>query len=434
MVTKISSTNLICRGVVAQAQSSWLQPVQTNTSLTTVGHQPYDNYRTGYSNPKYKSIIKNHGDATTTMSGDMVRRLGYSEYQGSAGYFTAPGDGSQWFKYAENISGTNGAYNSIPYPVAGTSISKADSLAIIKVLENVRQQRTQFEGLTALGELRETIHGLKHPFQGARTLIDSYFKTLNKAKPKKASGTIGGRVRAVNKFLTTASDTWLEVSFGLKPLISDAKGFAEALARKDHDSRRSVVYGQGEDSAALEVSDYAPTGNYMAVYSTGLTTTKQTVRYKAYLDYTRSADFGSAQRILELNGITAEQFLPTLWELVPWSFLVDYFTNIGDVIAAGCTSQSDIKFVVRTDRLYTERVYQHACGRQKFYVPSSDDWTNPGTVGSSIVSRTSVSRYSTGALPLPSVILSLPGKTNQWINMAALWKSNERSLTNRFKF
>jgi hypothetical protein len=32
-------------------------------------------------------------------------------------------------------------------------------------------------------------------------------------------------------------------------------------------------------------------------------------------------------------GFSPEAFVPTLWELAPWSFLVDYFVNIGDILS-----------------------------------------------------------------------------------------------------
>jgi hypothetical protein len=35
-----------------------------------------------------------------------------------------------------------------------------------------------------------------------------------------------------------------------------------------------------------------------------------------------------------LLGFRWEDFIPTVWELIPYSFLVDYFTNIGDVLSA----------------------------------------------------------------------------------------------------
>lgn len=43
-------------------------------------------------------------------------------------------------------------------------------------------------------------------------------------------------------------------------------------------------------------------------------------------------------------GIMPSQFLPTVWELIPYSWLVDYFTNMGDIVAAACRNYGDLSW------------------------------------------------------------------------------------------
>jgi len=360
------------------------------------------------------------------MSGVRLRQIAAQEFNGNVGY-NHPGQ--QWSKYSENIRGVDPDYIRVPSIVGGTSIATADNQAIIRALSAVRQQRTQFQGLTALGELRETIKQLKHPFKSAREYVDKYFKQLGKTS-RKAGTRPGGGAKQLDAFLRSAADTWLEVAFGLKPLISDVKSAAEAIARYSDDKRRERVTGYGSDVKVRDGSAFNYWGSYSCVFMNERTTTTQSVRYRVTLDHTMSADLGSTQRMRELNGLTLEQFIPTAWELVPWSFLVDYFTNVGEVIQAGCTSRDDIKFVVRTDRLETIRYATYKVGKGPF---NSDPefWEDPGTIGKSTMSLTSVSRAST-SLPLaPTLEISLPGSPMKYVNMLALWKSNERSLLSR---
>jgi hypothetical protein len=51
----------------------------------------------------------------------------------------------------------------------------------------------------------------------------------------------------------------------------------------------------------------------------------------------------TAERIVELSGFDLKAFIPTVWEVIPYSFLVDYFVNIGDMLEAATTDTSIVK-------------------------------------------------------------------------------------------
>jgi len=431
--TKTSDLVLFSRYAYLQRmdQAAGLGPGY-NTTVQRVASTAYQNVRTGTALPKWRSIIKSGGSATTNMSGTKVRRLEATPIRASARRDVVIAGDPLWSRYYEEVQGILPDYNLVPSHIPGTSIESADSQAIILALSRVRQQRTHFQGLTFLGELGETIRQLKSPFKSARTLIDGYFKDLRKMQKGPGRQNRRGSSGSRDSFLTTAANTWLEVSFGLKPLISDVKDAAEAMARYQHDTRRTVVTGTGKSRAVKDEARNGADGNYLFIYVRARTSSEQSVRYKVTLDYSRSADFQSSERLRQLNGLTLEQFVPTVWELVPWSFLVDYFSNIGDVIAAGCTSQDEVKFVVRTERLETILVQTFTGGVGPF---SNDPFVSAGTgqEGSSVTTRTQVTRQPWGLLAVPSFEFSLPGKTMQYANMLALWGSNERSLLSRFK-
>jgi len=370
------------------------------------------------------------------MVGERFRVLENTPFHGGVGNDIRLAGGAQWYSSSTFVFGYLPQSIVAVNHLGGTDLQKADSDAIIAASKRVQQQRTQFQGLTALGELRETIHELKHPFAGARKLIDTYFKSLRASKTFKEAerryrrtGRQGG---GVNSFLTEAANSWLEVAFGLKPLISDVKAAAEALARYQNDSRRAVVVGNGESVVASGSFTKSPIVNNCGTFDGLKTVTTQSVRYKVAMDYSRSANFGSNDRLRALTGLTADQFIPTVWELIPWSFLVDYFSNIGEVISAGCSSQEDVGFVLRTERLETIRSGSSRVGYTGFFGLQDGDWEKPIQSGTFVTTRTNVSRSSSANLPLPSVYFSLPGKASQWENMVALWKSNERSLFSRF--
>lgn len=41
--------------------------------------------------------------------------------------------------------------------------------------------------------------------------------------------------------------------------------------------------------------------------------------------------------------------MPTVWELIPYSFLIDYFTNVGDVLQALSTDTSGVHGLWKTE-------------------------------------------------------------------------------------
>jgi hypothetical protein len=51
----------------------------------------------------------------------------------------------------------------------------------------------------------------------------------------------------------------------------------------------------------------------------------------------------------DLFGFNPQNFIPAAWELLPWSFLADYFTNIGDILTASIVSTKHLAYTNRTE-------------------------------------------------------------------------------------
>jgi len=386
------------------------------------GQISYTDLRDGVSNPKWRTTIKNGGDATTPMTGTRSRRLKNERIIFACGYDPVPLQDPDY--YIENVTGTLEISNEVPDHISGTSLDSADNRALSRAFAAVKQQQSHSQGIQFLGELGETLKQLKHPFAGIRKLVDQHFKNVQKRSVGRSKGPL---LRPKQQTVVKAAgESWLEVAFGIKPLLSDVKAIAETIARAQYDSRRSVVVGYGEDSKSLDTSIIDFCGNYTRVNTSRIDRTTISVRYKVGLDFSKSADFGSAERLQELSGFTPEDFIPSIYELIPWSFLLDYFSNVGDLVAAGCASQSTVSYAMRTERLQTLRVQTHTPSISAS-LPSRF-WSRPPGVGASTLARTNVSRSSAPKLQLPSLEWSLPGSPLKWGNMAALWASSEKKL------
>jgi hypothetical protein len=336
------------------------------------------------------------------------------------------------YRYDEWSSGSVSSSTIIPshLPVAPF---EAENQALSRAYANLRNQRSQFQGIVSLGELSETIRLLKHPLKGVETFMRTYLRDLQKSKSFEV---LKNRRTTRNRkdLLSTAADLWLEVAFGIRPLISDVKDLAGAILQQTHGSHRAVVVGTGFSKSAMDsVIPNELIGNWLQLAVRQRVTTTESVRFKVYIDTSQFPALGSLSSLQDSLGFNLESFVPSAYNLIPWSFLVDYMSNLGDVIEAGATSQSEVKFVVRTDRLETVAVSYY----QPILDPTADSLLqlvlDEATPGSSTVLSRNVSRSTSDKLGMPVLVANLPGSLNKYGNILALLKANESSILSVFR-
>lgn len=160
-----------------------------------------------------------------------------------------------------------------------------------------------------------------------------------------------GRAR---EFLKYSSKEYLNVQFGWLPFISDLKkmlssvlDFDKKLAQLQRDSGRRVRR-KGMLSHDSTVTTFTDTGvlrvwpgaignpNYVTIYDNRKQTTvfrheySFSGRFAYYLEPVGT--LGYYEQIARIIG--GVDLTPRLvWELLPWSWLVDWFSNVGDVIS-----------------------------------------------------------------------------------------------------
>jgi hypothetical protein len=119
------------------------------------------------------------------------------------------------------------------------------------------------------------------------------------------------------------SNGWLELQYGWLPLIGDVHGTAELLAQKIEKEIKSKSVAVVKETRQVKSSavDYA--GRKTDI--TG--TLEHTVRYGVY--YSTASE---AAHTLSQIGISNPLLIA--WELLPWSFVVDWFIPIGNWISS----------------------------------------------------------------------------------------------------
>lgn len=380
----------------AQASNGQIQTI--NSSFT--------NFKTSTNNPKWRRQVQLHQNATTG------REIDESKWKDGFGYIEV----RYWRNHA---SGKQERYNrawGVITPVGRPSIpsfSTAENLAKSRFWKKAKAQQTAFNGLTALGELAETLRMLRNPAQGLRRGLDDYL------------GAVTNRTRRANKrsLPGIVSDTWLEHVFGWQPLINDVRDAGEALNRRSN--RYAGIYTRISGSATDEQASFSNVSNDGFMFGlnyVGKGLTKHYVSVRFYGQWKNECE-SPVEANTNLFGVNWRDIVPSAWELIPYSFLADYFTNIGDVLSAWSVRKSNIAWVSRTVNIrsvakrhnviidYSQ--FPATVGLFLGYISKYADF------GDSSCTRRYVHR-KTESPGLPDFRLEMPGFGTKWINMSAL--------------
>jgi hypothetical protein len=318
-------------------------PFYTSSSVS-LGKVQCTSTKTGDSNPAYKDQIRNAvsaGTAYSVVANDFDRRLG----KGSATYlkFVFPGNFQppRWVPVTARFDGHTIEGMGFPL-IDAAQLSQMENQARLKFLKRAKGKLTSFQGGTFLGELRSTIHGIRHPADGIRKLVNKHmgvlrdrryaiFKPESFKNRKLYTAALEKRNRQAKR---VAQETWLETQFHIKPLISDAKNAAEALSENLHRFRRTIEPVRASarfDGVLNHVSTSTTIGSWFELVHRGY----DSHSYGCFITGAVKIENAEARGFdPALWGFTPSEFVPTIWELLPWSWLVDYFTNVGDVITA----------------------------------------------------------------------------------------------------
>lgn len=124
----------------------------------------------------------------------------------------------------------------------------------------------------------------------------------------------------------------------------------------------------------------------------------------------------------ELFGAGVADIVPTAWELIPWSFMVDYFSNIGVVLDAW--SMRFVNFAWLNLTVRNSRVVQAGGLRTDHnpFVGSDIIVQNESPVRRVRYVVKTVSREKVDNQFETELMVRIPGfpETNKWLNIAAL--------------
>lgn len=370
--------------------------------------------RQGIQNPRWRSQVLNHEEAGTAYvrngrvnftPGRISFRLFHPNFYGYSPLRNS---------YTESLSRT---WLELPSS-AINPLASVYNTALGNFLTNINDALSPFKGMTFVGELRETLRMLRRPASSLRDGFSAYFKRARREAGHRASRP------KIRKIL---GDLWLEYSYGWIPLIGDIEDAAKAY--KDFAEREELIFvsGQASDqSGSHETTDlFSP--NYLYMIQDAKEHQKDRVKFKGMVVHQFSGiQEDSASRLIELSGFRLGEFIPTIWELMPYSFIVDYFTNIGDILNAISALNAKLAWKSCSRWTSVKRETQIRLDGSKINNPV--EGSNWSIVESSTPMQAEKINYSrfVPSLQAPTLVIQIPNSVWTWVNLAALL--NQRAL------
>jgi hypothetical protein len=381
-------------------------PTKVDQKVDRVG---VDSVTYGENVPGWKDRIANGISATTTLTGLRYRLkapIGTASWQDTIArcHF---GSGFGQF------TGIKLAFND---PGAGTSTA-ADNSAKSKLLSSVINAKTSWRGGNFFAEVGETLHMLRHPLQSFyRKTWDfaGYVKKLGKIHEERQFATAA---KEAAEYARRLGDAWLAFGFGVKPLISDLNDFADAMNRLtaglNFDVRPIKGHGHNTVEQSAAYVSVAPSGWAGDQWSSWQTSKQDfDVRYSGTL----RAELDDGSHLFQHFGLSFDDFVPAVWEAIPWSFFIDYFTNTGEMLDSLRLSKVGLGWLKRTVR--NSGIVQLTSPVLTSKVPNYATSISVGTAHSLVVR---VNRVPLFELPTPDWHFKTPGWfSTKWINISAL--------------
>lgn len=147
-------------------------------------------------------------------------------------------------------------------------------------------------------------------------------RTLLGGNPGRGRRDDGRRQPSVPPTTGTLAGDFLSLQYGWKPLLSDIYGACEALANTVtgvkpvvYSASASVSRKGNEDYTLLPIAGHAPPCNGRRTISASM---------RGYIEYSILSEFAES---LKNTGLSNP--LSVAWELVPWSFVVDWAYPVG---------------------------------------------------------------------------------------------------------
>lgn len=209
--------------------------------------------------------------------------------------------------------------------------------------------KSGYDLLTELGEGKQTLAFFSETFSRFGNIVSKFHQKIGgtKAEFKAASGmTPKALLRASNSYLKSFGNLWMTYRYAIMPLVYSARDIHEVW------QAIGTLYKTSRSSEVINLNTFDPyqVGGRATVFnSSGSVIVRTTVKG----GFTKE---GIQTRLMQDIGVNP---LVTAWELIPFSFVVDWFVGIGDFLAAhtGLDLTAQRKICTSVKRDYVEQIW-----------------------------------------------------------------------------
>lgn len=313
---------------------------------------------------------------------------------------------------------------------------KANDKASENLINDYRKVLTKWSSGQFIGELAETVRFLVSP---CRTLVKHTGEMIGNMRRIQHKNWRRAKRRASHpskqpldsQALKHATDTWLGYRFGAVPLLNDVRDANRALQGFLEHNPETVIRLKGSGKWTEEFKQTVRgIHSYSDKFGRGTVGDSTLFDFDYYVKEEQSFIYIGAFKssvpsgempFWDAIGLSPDQWVPTVYEIIPLSFMVDYFSNMGKVIDAASFQMINLHWLCYNKR---QDIYYKVSPlrRNELADPLAHIFESYGYGGGVEDRHVLVQRGATSTVTVPTLRFKIPG-AGQGLNTLALINS-----------